>query len=103
MIIRLFLLAALAATPIVADVKFTSPSGGATVAGGKTLQVQWKDSGDDPPLDDLETYQLFLCAGGNEQDSYIQLTALAEKGKFSTGNSAAGTVSANIGGPDKNA
>lgn len=102
MIIRLIFIAALAALTI-ADVKFTSPSGGATVAGGKTVEVKWKDSGDDPPLDDLETYQLFLCAGGNEQDTYIQLTALAEKGKFSTGNSASGTVSANIGGPDKNA
>ncbi|KAG8531515.1 uncharacterized protein KY384_003144 [Bacidia gigantensis] len=84
-------------------VQFTTPSAGATVAGGKTMQVQWKDSGDDPPLKDLQTYQLFLCAGGNEDENFIQLTNLVKDGKFSSGNSASGAVSAGIGGPDKNA
>ena len=103
MLFHLVFLLASATSITFADVQFTSPSSGATVAGGKTLEVKWKDSGEDPPLDKLQTYQLFLCAGGNDPDNFIQLTALAEKGIFSAGNSASGTVSANIGGSDKNA
>ena len=86
-----------------ADVKFTSPSGGSSVTGGQPLKVQWKDSGDDPPLKDLQTYQLFLCAGGNDPDNFIQLAPLAEKGQFSAGNSVSGTVSTGIGASEKNA
>ena len=103
MLLALVFFLALAINTALADVQFTSPSGGSTVSGGKTLDVKWKDSGDDPSLDDLQSYQLFLCAGGNDPDTFIQLTALAQNGKFSAGNSVSGTVSANIGGSDKNA
>lgn len=50
----------------IADVEFTSPAAGASVPGGTVITVQWKDSGDAPSISDLKSYQLFLCAGGNE-------------------------------------
>ena len=70
MILRsLWLLATL--TPYVfADVEFTSPKPGATLKAG-AITIEWKDSGETPPLDTLLSYQLFLCAGGNEGSSYV--------------------------------
>ena len=68
----LFLLAALAPFAI-ADVEFTSPAAGNSIsAGGKTLSVTWKESGDDPPISSFTTYTLFLCAGGNEPESQVR-------------------------------
>lgn len=49
----------------VADVEFSSPAAGGSVAAG-TITIKWKDSGDSPAISDLSAYQLFLCAGGNE-------------------------------------
>ncbi|KAK4693390.1 hypothetical protein P7C71_g4002, partial [Lecanoromycetidae sp. Uapishka_2] len=103
MLIRLFVLLAAVAPYTFADVEFTSPSAGATEAGGQVLKVEWKESGTSPPISDLQTYQLFLCAGGNDATSFIQLAPIAANGQFSTGNAASGTVSVSIGGPDKNA
>lgn len=70
------LLAAAAAHLVLADVEFTSPSAGATLTGGSTISVKWKDSGTSPPISDLLTYQLFLCAGGNDAGSFVSLTPL---------------------------
>jgi Ser-Thr-rich glycosyl-phosphatidyl-inositol-anchored membrane family len=72
MILRsLWLLATL--TPYVfADVQFTAPEPGATIKAGGTVTIEWKDSGETPPLDTLLSYQLFLCAGGNEDGSYVR-------------------------------
>ena len=67
----LFLLAA-AVPYTLADVEFTTPDAGGTVAGGSTLKVAWKDSGTGPKISDLQTYQLFLCAGGNDQSSFVR-------------------------------
>ncbi|KAL9131115.1 MAG: hypothetical protein Q9217_000877 [Psora testacea] len=103
MLIRLFAFLAAVASCVLADVEFTSPSAGATVAGGKTLAVEWKDSGDKPPISQLTTYQLFLCAGGNDQESFIQLAPIVTQGQFSKGDSASGTVQLSIGGSDENA
>ena len=103
MLIRLLNFLTLVASYALADVEFTSPAAGATVAAGKTISVQWKESGTDPPLKSFTNYQLFLCAGGNDPDSFIQLTPIAQNALFSNGNAASGTVQASIGGPDKNA
>ena len=73
MLIRLLTLLAAVAPYVFADVQFTSPSAGGTVAGGKTLSIEWKDSGEKPPLSDLTTYDLFLCAGGNDEESFVCL------------------------------
>lgn len=54
-----------------ADVQFTSPDGGATVAGGKAISITWKESGEKPPIADLVSYSLYLWAGGNEADQQV--------------------------------
>lgn len=74
MILRLlFTLTAL--LPLVyADVKFTTPAAGASIS-GTTINVAWADSGVSPPLSDLETYQLFLCAGGNDPSTIVSFPA----------------------------
>ncbi|KIW05872.1 uncharacterized protein PV09_03072 [Verruconis gallopava] len=82
----------------IADVKFTSPAAGSSHAGGGSLQVTWEDSGTAPALSDLTTYQLFLCAGGNDASSIVQLASLVADGTFAvTGNSAEAFVDASIG------
>ena len=58
---------------VFADVQFTSPAAGATIAAGKPITVGWKDSGDGVALTDLSTYTLFLCAGGNDAASFVSL------------------------------
>ena len=70
--IHFLLLLAAVAPYASADVKFTSPAAGGTATGGSTLSVQWEDSGTKPALSDLTTYQLFLCAGGNDQASNVR-------------------------------
>ena len=71
MLIRLLTLLASVAPWALADVEFTSPAAGASVKGGSTISVQWKDSGSQPPLSDLKSYTLFLCAGGNDAASFV--------------------------------
>ena len=71
MLIRSFILLAAAAPFAFADVSFTTPAPGASIAGGGTMTVEWKDSGSAPSISDLTSYQLFLCAGGNDATSYV--------------------------------
>ncbi len=73
MLIRLLTLLAAVAPYALADIEFTSPSAGATLQGGSVIKVQWKDSGTSPPISDLQGYQLFLCAGGNEDTSFVRV------------------------------
>jgi len=61
------------ATLVTADVKFKSPKAGDTLTGGTTLEVEWEESNDKPLISDLTTYQLFLCAGGNDAASIVSL------------------------------
>ena len=127
MLFRLLLLLAAVAPYTLADVEFTSPAAGATVTGGSTLDVEWKDSGTSPPISSFSTYQLFLCAGGNDAGSFVStqnactqirlglvvqqltfqsqlpLVPLSTNGEYSAGNTAAGTVQVGIGAPTKNA
>ena len=72
MLIRFFALLALLLRTILADVKFVTPAPGASLpGGGKTISVSWVDSGEEPLLASLKSYTLFLCAGGNEADTYV--------------------------------
>ncbi|ORX98111.1 beta-1,6-glucan boisynthesis protein-like protein [Clohesyomyces aquaticus] len=88
-----------AVTFVSADVEFTSPKAGATLTGGTAITVEWKDSGDSPAITDLTTYQLFLCAGGNEPGTFIDLLAIsATTATFAvTGNKATGTIGIGLG------
>ncbi|KAE9971081.1 hypothetical protein EG328_003769 [Venturia inaequalis] len=80
-----------------ADVKFTSPAGGETFTGGASIKAAWTDSGAAPSISDLTTYQLFLCAGGNDPNTFIQLASITEKGLFANGNTAEGIVGVGVG------
>ena len=73
MLFRLLVLLAAVAPHAFADVQFTSPSAGATSTGGQLLQIAWKDSGSSPPISQLQSYQLFLCAGGNDAGSFVSI------------------------------
>jgi hypothetical protein len=104
MLIRIFTLLLPALIPLVsADVKFTSPAAGSTLTGGGTLSVKWEDSGESPTIDDLLSYQLFLCAGGNSDTNFNQLAPIVTTGQFSNGNAASGVIQAGLGGNTKNA
>jgi hypothetical protein len=79
-----------------ADVKFTTPIAEAVLPVG-SLSIAWTDSGDSPALAGLTSYQLFLCAGGNDDSSYIQLLPIVNQGLFMDGNQAIGTITAGLG------
>ncbi|KAL8968551.1 MAG: hypothetical protein Q9183_002408 [Haloplaca sp. 2 TL-2023] len=76
MLTRTLVLAALIPLTL-ADVQFTSPAAGTTLQADKPITANWKDSGDGTALKDLETYALFLCAGGNDEASIIQSVGAA--------------------------
>ncbi|KAL8682305.1 MAG: hypothetical protein Q9224_005670 [Gallowayella concinna] len=102
MLIRSLLVATILQVTV-ADIQFTSPAAGTTLTAGKPITAKWKDSGDGTALTDLTTYTLFLCAGGNDVASIIQLAPINANGQFSAGNEASATVAATLGGSDKNA
>ncbi|KAF2197532.1 hypothetical protein GQ43DRAFT_444175 [Delitschia confertaspora ATCC 74209] len=101
----LFAALSLVTTFVNADVEFISPKAGSTLNGGGAIEIEWKDSGEAPSIADLTTYQLFLCAGGNDEATMIPCPALTPTpGQFSvTGNKATGTVGIGIGADTKNA
>jgi hypothetical protein len=70
MILRLAWLLATLVPSVFADVKFTSPAAGDTVT-LPTISISWEDSGASPPISALASYQLFLCAGGNDVSNYV--------------------------------
>ena len=72
---RLCVAIALALPTVLADVKFTSPAAGAQVAAG-TINVQWKESGISPLIQDLTAYTLVLVVGGNDDADMVSILAL---------------------------
>lgn len=66
----------LIANLVLADVQFTAPAAGATLYSSQNILVVWKESGGGPPLDSLKTYQLVLCAGGNDESTLVCRTTL---------------------------
>ncbi|KAL2005283.1 hypothetical protein VTN00DRAFT_2493 [Thermoascus crustaceus] len=91
------------ASAALADVEFMNPAAGATAKGGDTITVQWRDSGKDPKLSKLSRYDLFLCAGGNTEDSYDELAHVIKEGVFERGNSVSFRIDPEVGGNDPNA
>lgn len=59
-----------------ADVEFVSPKAGAKLTGGQSVVIEWKDSGDSPAITDLTTYELWICAGGNEEGTIVRADTL---------------------------
>jgi len=83
---------------VLADVKFTIPTPGATSQGGGTATITWQDSGSAPALSDLTNYVLNLCAGGNSAGSFsCGLATLVSGGAFSKGNTVTVNMPTNAG------
>lgn len=61
-----------------AGIQFQKPAAGAKLTAGSAIEVTWKDGGDGPALSDLTTYELFLCAGGNDPDEIVSHTITIE-------------------------
>ncbi|KAF2772870.1 hypothetical protein EJ03DRAFT_172426 [Teratosphaeria nubilosa] len=80
-----------------ADVQFTTPSAGQNVAAG-TIDVEWKDSGNAPGIQDLTGFTLSLMVGGNDDGHMLALTTFKSQGTFTDGNSASGTIPSGIAG-----
>ncbi|KAK5133792.1 hypothetical protein LTR08_007221 [Meristemomyces frigidus] len=99
--LHLFTLLAALSPYALADVEFTSPAAGASVAVG-TISVAWKDSGVAPALSTFTSYTLTLIVGGNDATTQLPLTAIEAAGLFTTGNTASGTVAAGLAGPTVN-
>lgn len=59
-----------------AGVSFTSPKAGATLTAGSAIEVNWAEGGDGPKLTELLTYELFLCAGGNDAAAQVRIHQL---------------------------
>jgi hypothetical protein len=60
------------ATAALADVEFLTPAAGSVAKGGDVLTVHWRDSRNPPKLSELTRYDLFLCAGGDAEHSYVR-------------------------------
>ena len=55
-----------------ADVQFITPFPGEDVP-YTAIQVQWKESGENDPISQFVSYEILLCAGGNDDSSYVCL------------------------------
>jgi hypothetical protein len=81
---------------VFADIRFTSPAAGSVLPVGP-LHVAWIESGEAPTMDKLTSYQLFFCAGGNSEDTILQLFPIVTQGRFTDGNQALGTINPFLG------
>ncbi|TVY46814.1 Cell wall synthesis protein [Lachnellula occidentalis] len=80
---------------------FSSPAAAASLPGGTSMTVEWKDDGTAPAIADLASYQLFLYSGSGTAPT--QLYAAASNGVYTTGNSATVTIPVGVGGSTTNA
>ncbi|EKG15562.1 hypothetical protein MPH_07228 [Macrophomina phaseolina MS6] len=88
----------------IADVKFTSVTGGDALTvgyGPSPITVEWTESGNGPKLSELESYILDLCAGTN--DNFVSVKTITSKGVHAFGNIAKGIVLPTDGGDAENA
>jgi len=49
-----------------AGIQITKPKAGDKFKAGQSLQVEWKEGGSGPAIADLDTFEVFLCAGPND-------------------------------------
>lgn len=54
-----------------ASIEFTAPAAGAVLKGGDTLVVEWQQLWNNSDVSDGTRFDIFLCAGGNHEDSYV--------------------------------
>lgn len=111
----------------IADVKFTSVTGGDALTvgyGPSPITVEWTESGNGPKLSELESYILDLCAGTNDnfvstknsradspeaccppntKFSQVSVKTITSKGVHAFGNIAKGIILPTDGGDAENA
>lgn len=102
MILRCLLFLVALVPYVAADVKFKGPAAGSTIT-GTTITISWEESGDSPPISELASYQIFLCAGGNSATDYVPLATLVTTGNFAKGNSVTASFTTGLGAPTANA
>jgi hypothetical protein len=68
---QLFMFFAVFLLPLAsADVAFTKPAAGDVIT-GTSLIAAWTESQKKPAISTFESYQLFLCAGGNNNTEFV--------------------------------
>ena len=102
MILRSFWLLSGLLSCAFADVKVVTPAAGASIS-GTTLDIEWEESGTDPPLSEFVNYSLFLCAGGDTESTYIPVATLVSGGSFKKGSSISITLQPGVGADTENA
>ncbi len=71
MLIHVLARLVLAAPSVLGFLQITSPAAGDALEGGKLISITWRDSGDDPPVSNLDSYSLYLHAGGNTPGTFV--------------------------------
>lgn len=75
MLVTYFMLLLAASYAVIADVKIGTPvAGGNYTAGAGNFSLQWVDSGTPPMTLNISSYQIFLCAGGNDASNFVSQT-----------------------------
>ena len=57
---------------VFSQIEFIAPQAGSIRKGGSTITVEWTYPASQSELYDFARYDLFLCAGGNDEDSYVR-------------------------------
>ncbi|OJD26341.1 hypothetical protein ACJ73_02272 [Blastomyces percursus] len=86
-----------------AAIEFTAPVAGAILKAEDTLIAEWQQVGNNSEIPDAVRFDIFLCAGGNDEDSFDQLMHIAKDRDFGQGNSTSGPIAVEIGGNEPNA
>ncbi|PGH01192.1 hypothetical protein GX51_05388 [Blastomyces parvus] len=86
-----------------AAIEFTAPVAGAILKGGDDLSAEWQHIGNNSEIPDAVRFDIFLCAGGNDEDSFDQLMHIAKDRTFAQGNSISTRVPVKAGGNEPNA
>ncbi|KAL2376583.1 hypothetical protein RJZ90_007402 [Blastomyces dermatitidis] len=61
-----------------AAIEFTAPVAGTILKAGDTLNVEWQQVGNSSEIPDAVRFDIFLCAGGNDEDSFRKTEILAK-------------------------
>ncbi|WEW57933.1 Cell wall synthesis protein kre9 precursor [Emydomyces testavorans] len=100
---HLLFLAVLPLKTVSSPVQFLQPPAGAILKGGEAIDVQWKYTENSEPELESNRFSLYLCAGGNDVDTYELLTPLIEEGVLKETSSLSTTIDPKSGGESPNA
>ncbi|EEP76056.1 predicted protein [Uncinocarpus reesii 1704] len=85
-----------------ASVQFVQPVAGAVLKGGETINLQWKYSKSPEQLESNQ-FNLHLCAGGNDADTFETLMSLVQQGAIEEITSLSTVIDPKLGGELPNA